>query len=329
MDVVSLYLDQVPANDLGHAFAEKYRIPIFKTIREALCCGGDKLAVDAVLSIGEHGKYPKTRGNRSNIRGRVSSMRLSKCFRAAKRSCLYSTTSICLTVGTWPRTCGRDRGEDEDTVHGRQFCASGRAPAAIRTAAKCQDRAGRFDSWRRHRIYDCHGLEVLQSIVEARYGNETGVARVQFLRGEALWRAADEGLWSPALAQAALDAEPIPAGHRQGIDLPTRGRANRAQVSFRMESCCIIAMGCELSFWRRQPVAGRIGISLANWPEKRSHDPPVSTLVPGTIGIFSKRWRMPFKLSSASVERLIRWSGRSSSPEFSTLKWNHGLPNPN
>jgi hypothetical protein len=56
--------------------------------------------------------------------------------------------------------------------------------------------------------YDFHGLEVLQSMIEARRGGETGVARVQFLQGDALWKAAADGLWSPQLAQAALDAEP-------------------------------------------------------------------------------------------------------------------------
>src|SRR5205085_7700174 len=58
MDVVSLYADQFPEGELGRAFAAKYNIPIYKTIAEALCLGGDKLAVDAVLSIGEHGTYP-------------------------------------------------------------------------------------------------------------------------------------------------------------------------------------------------------------------------------------------------------------------------------
>src|SRR5437763_8371274 len=58
MDVVSLYADQFPEGELGHAFAAKHNIPIYKTIAEALCLGGDKLAVDAVLSIGEHGEYP-------------------------------------------------------------------------------------------------------------------------------------------------------------------------------------------------------------------------------------------------------------------------------
>jgi hypothetical protein len=55
--------------------------------------------------------------------------------------------------------------------------------------------------------YDFHGLEVLQSFVESRKGGETGVASVQFVRGEALWRAAKERRWSLPLAEAALAAE--------------------------------------------------------------------------------------------------------------------------
>jgi hypothetical protein len=46
--------------------------------------------------------------------------------------------------------------------------------------------------------YDFHGLEVLQSMIEARRGYETGVEQVQFLQGTALWKAADDGLWSPS-----------------------------------------------------------------------------------------------------------------------------------
>src|SRR5439155_16876108 len=58
MDVVSMYVDQFPSGELGRGFAKQYHITVYKTIAEALCQGGDKLAVDAVLSIGEHGKYP-------------------------------------------------------------------------------------------------------------------------------------------------------------------------------------------------------------------------------------------------------------------------------
>ena len=35
--------------------SQAYRIPLFSTIEQAMCVGGDTLAVDAILSIGEGG----------------------------------------------------------------------------------------------------------------------------------------------------------------------------------------------------------------------------------------------------------------------------------
>ena len=60
LDVVSAYVDQKPEGDLSRKRAEEFGFPIYPTIAEALRCGGDKLAVDAVLIIGEHGNYPKS-----------------------------------------------------------------------------------------------------------------------------------------------------------------------------------------------------------------------------------------------------------------------------
>src|SRR4030095_12459316 len=57
-DVVSFYADQLPEKDIGRQIARDRGIPIFKTIDEALCLGGKDLAVDAVLSIAEQGRYP-------------------------------------------------------------------------------------------------------------------------------------------------------------------------------------------------------------------------------------------------------------------------------
>jgi hypothetical protein len=55
--------------------------------------------------------------------------------------------------------------------------------------------------------YDFHAFEVLQSLVEARKGGEPGIARVEFLHGDALWKAAADGRWSQELAEAAMAAE--------------------------------------------------------------------------------------------------------------------------
>src|SRR5436305_8013354 len=58
LEVVSAYVDQTPEGDLSRRRAEEFGFRIHPTIAEALRCGGDKLAVDAVLVIGEHGNYP-------------------------------------------------------------------------------------------------------------------------------------------------------------------------------------------------------------------------------------------------------------------------------
>src|SRR6516225_2019944 len=65
MDVVSLYVDQYPRRDMARDVARAYGIRISPTIAGALRNGGDRLAVDAVLSIGEHGRYPR------NAKGQV------------------------------------------------------------------------------------------------------------------------------------------------------------------------------------------------------------------------------------------------------------------
>ena len=60
MDLVSLYVDQVGANDLSRERAARHPgMKIYPTIAEALTAGGDKLAVDGVVMVGEHGNYPR------------------------------------------------------------------------------------------------------------------------------------------------------------------------------------------------------------------------------------------------------------------------------
>ena len=58
VDIVSIYLDHVLDNDIGVGMAADHKVPIYPSIRQALHAGSDKLNVDAVLLIGEHGDYP-------------------------------------------------------------------------------------------------------------------------------------------------------------------------------------------------------------------------------------------------------------------------------
>jgi hypothetical protein len=59
VDLVSLYIDQFPEGDLARAAAKRHNVPIYPSIAEALTLGTSKLAVDGVVIIGEHGKYPR------------------------------------------------------------------------------------------------------------------------------------------------------------------------------------------------------------------------------------------------------------------------------
>ena len=56
--MVSFYADQFPDDDMAREVSQRFGIPLCRSIGEALCVGGKGLAVDAVLSIAEHGDYP-------------------------------------------------------------------------------------------------------------------------------------------------------------------------------------------------------------------------------------------------------------------------------
>ena len=56
--VVSLYVDQRPEGDQSVDRAREFGFTVYPTVAEALRCGGDELAVDAVLLMIEHGDYP-------------------------------------------------------------------------------------------------------------------------------------------------------------------------------------------------------------------------------------------------------------------------------
>jgi hypothetical protein len=58
VQVVSMYTDHVSHNDLSRGLAAKYGCTIYPTVRQALTLGGDPLAVDSAVLIGEYGKYP-------------------------------------------------------------------------------------------------------------------------------------------------------------------------------------------------------------------------------------------------------------------------------
>ena len=65
LSLKAMYVDQFHNNDVAREMAKKHNVPIVNTIEEALTLGGKSIAVDGVLSIGEHGHY------QSNAKGQT------------------------------------------------------------------------------------------------------------------------------------------------------------------------------------------------------------------------------------------------------------------
>ncbi len=208
VDVVSFYADQTArVGDMSEAVAREFRIPQFRTIAEALTLGGRELAVDAVLSIGEHGSYPRSAlGQVEYPRKRFFDEAVA-VMRRARRFVPFFNDKHLSYRWDWARAM-----YDTARELGIPLMAGSSVPLAERippfqmpVGATLEEavsiHGGGVES------YDFHGLEILQSLVEARRGGETGVASVQFLRGAEVLRAADEGRWSLAVGEAALAAE--------------------------------------------------------------------------------------------------------------------------
>src|SRR5438552_1456208 len=196
MDVVSMYADQFPEGELGRAFAAKYRIPIYKTIAEALCLGGDKLAVDVVLSIGEHGEYPvNAKGQHEYPRKRFFDEIVAVFRRSGKVAPVFSDKHLSYRWDWAKEMYDTARELKIHFMAGSSVPLAQRRPPLELPAGAMIDEAvsihgGGLES------YDFHGLEVLQSFVEARKGGESGVANIEFLAGDALFEAARKGRWS-------------------------------------------------------------------------------------------------------------------------------------
>ena len=207
VDVVSIYADQFPGGDMTRPVARQFKIPIYKTIGEALTLGGDKLAVDAVLSIGEHGSYPKNKlGQKMYPRKRFFDEIVAVMKASGRYVPLFNDKHLSYRWD-WAK-------EMVDTCRnlGIPLMAGSSVPLAERRPVlEMPPRAEITEAVSIHgggvESYDFHALEVLESMIEGRKGGETGVAEVQFLERDDLLKAGREGRWSIELAGAAMSVE--------------------------------------------------------------------------------------------------------------------------
>ena len=204
VDIVSMYIDQIHKNDVGIELAQEHNVTRYPSIPQALCLGGQKLAVDGVLLIGEHGDYAWNEQGQHLYPRCYFFEQICGVFASSGHSVpIFSDKHL---SWNWPQArwmYERAKALDIPFMAGSSLPLTYRRPWLEHTLATPLDEAlslayGGLDS------YGFHGLETLQCMVERRQGGETGIAAVQCLEGKAVWQAAAAGRWSEDLATAAL-----------------------------------------------------------------------------------------------------------------------------
>lgn len=212
MKVASLYVDQKPDGDLSEARAREYGFRVYPTIAETLRCGGDKLAVDAVLLIGEHGDYPR------NEKGQVLYPRYEffrecvEVFEKDGRSIpVYNDKHLSWSFEKAKWMVEASKRLKFPMLAGSSLPVTWRLPD-VELPLGCEIESALMTGVGGSDPMDYHALEAMQCMIERRKGGETGVKAVQLVEGDAVWEAGERGRWSRELLAAALSRSDTPQG---------------------------------------------------------------------------------------------------------------------
>jgi hypothetical protein len=206
--LAAMYVDQFPANDLARPMAEKHKVPIFDTIEQAQTLGGDRIAVDGVISICEHGYYTwNDKGQHLYPRRRFFAG-ITAAF--AKYKQVVPVFNDKHLGPVWGDALWMYEQAKKLKV---PFMAGSSLPVTFRDPDLTVPMGSEIETavgtgYSGLDIYGFHALECFQACVERRRGGERGVKSVQCLQGDAMWKAVDAGAIDKTVLQAALDALP-------------------------------------------------------------------------------------------------------------------------
>ena len=212
MKVVSLYVDQKPEGEQSTDRAREFGFSVYPTIAEALRCGGDEIAVDAVLSIGEHGDYP------TNEKSQVLYPRYEffkecvKVFEADGRAVpIFNDKHLSYSFEKAKEMVDDGHRLGFGVLSGSSLPVTWRLPD-VELPLECEIEEALMVGVGGSDPMDYHAMEAMQCMIERRKGGETGVAAVQLIDGEGVWKAGEDGRWSLELLEAALSRSDTPCG---------------------------------------------------------------------------------------------------------------------
>ncbi|MCU0879505.1 MAG: hypothetical protein MUF06_17135 [Pirellulaceae bacterium] len=188
VQVAGVYIDQFPEqDDLGRQRIERHGLKQFPSVAEALTLGGEKLAVDGVVIIGEHGDYPRNE-MRQTLYPRYKWFKEAvKVFEDSGRAVpVFNDKHLSTSWDECAEMVANSRRLGFPFLAGSSLPVTWRLPSidmpidADLAESVCVAYGG-VDS------YDFHALETAQCMSERRKGGEVGIASVHAVRGEKMW----------------------------------------------------------------------------------------------------------------------------------------------
>ncbi len=202
--IVSMFTEQVPKADMSRERAKKYGVPIYRTVVDALTLGGDKLAVDGVILIGEHGDYPFNDKEQRLYPRFEMFLKITDVFRTSGRSVpVFNDKHLSFNWRQAKRMVEISREMKFPMLAGSSVPVAMRIPSIDAPFGVKQNKAVAI-SYSGLDIYGFHLLESLQCLTERRRGGETGVKAVQCFERDECWRYMSQNPWVERLFNEAL-----------------------------------------------------------------------------------------------------------------------------
>jgi hypothetical protein len=196
---------------------------------------GDKLAVEGVLLIAEHGNYPR------NEKGQILYPRwemfqqIVEAFRKAGRSVpVFCDKHLSYDWKKAKQMVDWSRELKFSLMAGSSLPVTWRRPE-LELPMNAPVEEALVAAYGPIEVYGFHALEALQCMLERRKGGETGVRAVTCLTGKNVWKAGDSGAWCWELLDAALGrSESVcPGDIRQNVGAyPVQGQPATPATAF-------------------------------------------------------------------------------------------------
>jgi hypothetical protein len=196
MTVVSLYVEQPSSStgDQSAARAKEFGFEVYPTVAHALRVGGSKLAVDAVIVVGDFAKQ---------------CVEVFEADRAAVPVFSFQQLSPGFAKAKW--VVDASRRLKFPLLAGSALPVTRRLPD-LDLPLNADIESALVVGYGETDAMAFQALDALQCMVERRKGGETGVTSVQMVEGDAVWAAGDAGRYSKDLLVSALSRSDSPLG---------------------------------------------------------------------------------------------------------------------